>query len=38
MDNCDFGWKKNRVDVVKSGGITRIDDMVWKKKIETVWN
>jgi hypothetical protein len=27
-DGCDFGWEKNRMDVVKSGSITRIDDMV----------
>jgi hypothetical protein len=27
MDGCDFGREKNRMDVVKFGGITRIDDM-----------
>jgi hypothetical protein len=27
-NSCDFGWEKNRIDVVKSGGITQIDDMV----------
>jgi hypothetical protein len=32
MDGCDFGWKKNLMDVVKFGGITRIDDMAWGKK------
>jgi hypothetical protein len=26
-DGCDFGWKQNRMDVVKFGGITSIDDM-----------
>jgi hypothetical protein len=26
-DGCDFGLEKNRMDVVKFGGITRIDDM-----------
>jgi hypothetical protein len=31
-DGCDFGWEKNRMDVVKFGGITRIDDMAWGKK------
>jgi hypothetical protein len=30
-NGCDFGWEKNRMDVVKSGGITRIDDMAWEK-------
>jgi hypothetical protein len=28
-NDCDFGWEKN---VVKSGSITRIDDMAWEKK------
>jgi hypothetical protein len=27
MDGCDFGWEKNRLDEVKFGSITRIDDM-----------
>jgi hypothetical protein len=27
IDGCDFGLEKNRMDVVKFGGITRIDDM-----------
>jgi hypothetical protein len=41
-DGCDFGWEKNRRDVVKQGGITRIDDMAWEKKfldglLKTVW-
>jgi hypothetical protein len=31
-DGCDFGWEENRMDVVKSGGITQIDDMAWEKK------
>jgi len=31
-DGCNFGWKKNRMDVVKFEGITRIDDMAWEKK------
>jgi len=31
-DGCDFGWEKNRMDVVKLGGITWIDDMTWEKK------
>jgi hypothetical protein len=31
-NSCDFGWEKNRIDVVKSGGITQIDDMAWEKK------
>jgi len=31
-DGCDFGWEKNRMDVVKFERITRIDDMVWEKK------
>jgi hypothetical protein len=35
-DGCDFGWEKNQMDVVKSGGITRINDMEWEKKFQTV--
>jgi hypothetical protein len=26
-DGCDFGLKKNQMDVVKFGGIMRIDNM-----------
>lgn len=37
MDGCDFGWKKNQMDVVKSRGIMRIDDIhSMKKKIQTI--
>lgn len=39
MDGCDFGLEKNRMDVLKFGGITRIDDMAWKKKSDGFfWN
>jgi hypothetical protein len=36
-DGCDFGWEKNRMDVVKFGGITRIDDMALLKKFPNVF-
>jgi hypothetical protein len=34
-------WEKNRMNVVKSGGIMWIDGMAWvkkKKKKKIVWN
>jgi hypothetical protein len=38
MDGFDFGQEKNRMDVVKFGGITRIDDIAWEKNFQTVSN
>jgi hypothetical protein len=33
----DFAWEKNQMDVVKFGGIARIDDMAWEKNNIILW-